>query len=105
MTPTQSLRRTRKLEGLCEKCGEPSNFKTLCDQCAAYRGVKKRFPLKSQWDAVDWNMRDSAIAKILGVTQTAAMYYRERHNKPEASNVPPECKCFWCYMSRLSHRK
>lgn len=84
---TVSWQRTWQIKqrekGLCEICTQPSQGRTLCDECAKRRdGVKKRRPLKSVWKTIDWSESDGTIAARLGVTLSAVCYQR-RKNAPD----------------------
>lgn len=64
--------------GLCVRCGQPSDGRSECDACARRIGTKKRHPLKSAWEKIDWSLPDAVIAAALGVGLSAPLYHRKK---------------------------
>jgi hypothetical protein len=73
----------QKAEGNCEKCGKPSPEKSWCDSCAnKYRPFKKRHPLKSAWEKVDFSRSVKDIALEFGVCKRAVLLQKKKRTKP-----------------------
>ena len=66
----------RLIQGLCQRCGKFSDWRSVCDACAKKNGIRKRHPTPATWDAVDWSQSNNEIASKLGVTCFAARYQR-----------------------------
>lgn len=68
--------------GLCVVCAKQTQGRVRCDPCSAKRYVpKRRYRLKSEWQAVDWCEPVATIAKRMGVTVEAAYYHRRKRRK------------------------
>lgn len=88
--------RKRRAAGQCVYCGQPDcHGRAYCDRCANGRlRHKKRYPLKQQWQGIDWATNTESFSEIgerLGVTYQA-VYYQWRKATGRLKECPnPSC--------------